>query len=294
MAVIAFSGLNISAIPHPEGIYRELFERVAGKRVNFFGDKLAAISKPSIVRDGLFWGLIFTWTEIDKRQRFIDTILLETPTEEKLSEIRIPENIGFNSQVFYYVFRIADHTLVFETKNADGKTLSSLNSEKLFRKLFNRQTLDSLQFELSRPDYVEVDLIVEAAALDNIFSMENIVSLEILVSVPNSDDNTKEADDIIDHLKKMKARSQTTKYRAANQKEGIEPDDKLWAEGRAALRHGYVRGEGRDGGQKVSRSSKEYPKRVAAYVDKDSSTLDTALQVCKGFDAGLSSLPPTD
>jgi hypothetical protein len=142
MPHLIFHALNISAHPHPGGVYRELFQRFSGKRVKYFGDKLATFSKPSEIEKGVFQGYIITWTEIDQTQPMIDTILLETPKEDKILKLNIPNDIGFNSQAFHYAFRIADHVLVFESRNYDGGTLSAHNAEKIFRKIFSEDDLE--------------------------------------------------------------------------------------------------------------------------------------------------------
>ncbi|ACB82392.1 hypothetical protein Mpop_4286 [Methylorubrum populi BJ001] len=281
MATLEFHALNISAHPHPAGIYRELFEKVAGYRFKYFGEKVAAISVPSSSSDGIFWGYIFSWTEIDANQRILDTLLMKEPDEEQKAKISIPDNIGFHWQIFHYAFRESDHTLIFESKNDENRTFAPANAERLFRALFHENVLRDLSFSSAKPDYVEVDLIVEASGIDRIFSIPNLRRLEILISVPNSDDNTKDADDLIEHLERVKANRQLTIYTAANPDEGIQPDDQIRAQTTAALRHGHTKGEGRDGENKVSISTKRYPQRKTAYVDSESTSVDTAINVAR-------------
>jgi hypothetical protein len=284
MARLEFHALNISAHPHPVGIYHELFSRVAAARVNYFGEKVAAISKPTEPKGGIFWGYIYTWNEIDHSQPYIDTVLLEAPNEEQLSSINIPENIGFNSQRFYYIFRESDHTLVFESKNEDGRTFAPANAEKVFRFLFGQEILGKISFQLRKPDYVEVDLIIDEEILDKIYSIDYISSIDMLISIPNDDDNEEDTENLIEHLKKIKARSQFLSYKADKSGDGIVPDERLKAEAEAALVHGYVKGNGRDeDGKAVSLSTKSYPRKVSAFVDIESLSFDTALQVAREF-----------
>lgn len=283
MSLLEFHALNISAHPHPKGIYRELFERVASKRVGYFGEKKAAISKPSQKADGIFWGYIFSWTEIDVNQRVLDTLLMKEPDEEKKAKINIPDNIGFHWQIFHYVFREADHILIFESKNDEGRTLAPANAEKIFRHLFSHETLAPLSFTLGKPNDVEVDLVVEASALEKVFQIQELRKLEIMISVPNGDDNTEDANDLIKHLEKVKASRQFTVYTAASGEGGIQPDERIRAQGEAALRHGYTKGEGRNGDRKVSVSTRSYPQREVAYVEPERSAVDAAIEVARGW-----------
>ncbi|HJE22919.1 MAG TPA: DUF4747 family protein [Methylorubrum populi] len=281
MATLEFHALNISAHPHPNGIYRELFDRVAGRRFKYFGEKIAAVSKPSQSRDGVFWGYIFTWTEIDANQKVIDTLLMQEPDEEQKSKINIPENIGFHWQIFHYAFREKDHILVFESRNSEGRTFAPSNSERLFRSLFSEETLRDISFTLTKPNYVEVDLIIEINSIDKIYSIQNLRRLEILISVPNGDDSTEDADELIERLEKVKAKRQLTIYTAANSDEGIKPDEQMKAQSEAALRHGYTRGEGRNGEEKISISTKSYPQRQIANLDSEATAIDTAISVAR-------------
>ncbi|TXN03867.1 DUF4747 family protein [Methylobacterium sp. WL122] len=283
MAILEYHALNVSAHPHVKGIYRELFERVAGRPINYFGEKTAAITKPSASSNGVFWGSIYSWTEIDPNERIIDTLLMQEPDEEQKAKISIPANTGFHWQRFNYVFREKDHILVFESRNDEGRTLAPSSAERLFRALFDEKTLGALRFELTKPAYVEVDLLVDSSALEKIYAIKNLRKLEILVSVPNSDDNTEDADAIIERLEKIRASRQLTVYTASSAHKGLKADDQIKAQGEASLRHGYSRGEGRDGEEKISISTKQYPQKQTARIDSQSTTVDTAIGVARDW-----------
>lgn len=283
MATLEYHALNISALPHPKGVYRDLFTKVSGRRVRYFGDKIATISKPSSSKDEMFWGYIITWTEIDKTQPKIDTVLLKEPSVDDLAKINIPENIGFNSQIFHYVFREFDHALIFESINSDGRTLAPANVEKIFRKLFDTNALNRMRGFEAKFDTVRVDLMVDRRGLDAVYAIRNLQKIEIMVGVPNSDDNTSDTENLISHLKSVKAKTMLTTYKASNSKQGIRVDDTIRAKSDAALVHGYVKGEGRDGIRKVSVVTKDFPSRTTAVIDAESSAIDTAWQIARAF-----------
>ncbi|WP_407522033.1 DUF4747 family protein [Methylobacterium oryzisoli] len=289
MATVEFHALNISATPHPRGAYRKLFEGLAGKRVKYYGEKIAAFSKPSDTKDGVFWGYIFSWTEIDKNQPVIDTILLQKPDEEKLADIIIPENIGFNWQSFIYVFVEERHLLVFESRNAESRTLAPSNAEKIFRTIFQTNSIVYVLIDGYPLYHVEVDLVVEKNTLDKIFSIPRISQLEIQIGRPNPDDNSIDADRIIERLERINARAEIIRYRVSDSKEGLKPDETMREQGAAALRHGFVEAKGENEGGQIILSSKQYPKSHKAYADPHSTTIDTAIQIAKRIFARLDS-----
>lgn len=281
MPTVEFHALNISAKPHPPGIYRALFERFANKRVNYYGDKVAALSKPSDTKDGIFYGLLITWTEIDKRAPMIDTVLLEKPDPSKLSELKIPDNLGFNAQIFYYAFRESDHTLVLKTRNMDNIKIGPASVERIFRLIFADKDIAEAKLPEPRPQIVEVDLFLQNDAVDRIFAIKNLHYVEIVVSTPNDDDNTEEADAIIDRLRKIGASKETVRYHSEDPKVGMRPDDVMKTQGAAAMRHGYVHGVGDDGRKRVSLNSKAYPKSERQYIEQDATVADTLIHVAK-------------
>lgn len=283
MPTVEFHALNVSAKPHPQGIYYSLFDTFANKRVNYYGDKIAAISKPSEPKNGVFYGFLITWTEIDKRAPMIDTVLLEKPNADKLRELRIPDNLGFNAQIFYYAFRIIDHILVIETRNSDNVRLSPGSAEKIFRLLFSEKNVADAKLPDPRPNVVEVDLFLQSDAVDRIFAIKNLHYVEIVVATPNDDDNTEDADEIIDRLKKIGARRETVRYHSEDPKVGLKPDDIMKTQGAAATRHGHVHGVGDDGRKRVSLTSKAYPKAERQYISPDSQTSDTIVNVARNL-----------
>ncbi len=281
MPTVEFHALHISAHPHPPGIYRKIFEKFANKRVKYYGDKVAAFSKPSDTKNGIFYGVIFTWTEIDQRQPMVDTVLLDKPDPEKLLQVKIPNDIGFNAQVFYYAFREHDHVLVFESRNAENARLGPSSAERLFRGIFNQRSLSRMLFDGVRLSHIEVDLFIKNNAVEEIFSIKNLTSVIIEIAVPNDDDETKGADEIIERIKKIRARRQTTTYKSVSVRDGLKPDQEMMIEGKAALRHGYVQGDGNDGTRKISLNSKDYPQVESALLDPMYSVVDTILQIAR-------------
>lgn len=281
MPTVEFHALNISALPHPPGIYKQLFTRFSGSRVQYYGEKFATFSAPSETKDGVFYGRIITWTQIDKRQPMIDTVLLEAPNPETIATVNIPDQIGFNAQVFYYAFRESDHILVFESRNADNFRLGAKNAERLFRQIFSKEKIAAMQFDDVSPMHVEVDLFVDHRELERILRLENIQYIQVDIALPNKDDDTASAEEIIERMQSIKAERMTISYRAISPDQSIKADLRLENEGQAALRHGKVEGFAYEKGRRVEFNSKDSPKKESAFIDSMSSAIDTILQITR-------------
>lgn len=283
MPTVEFHALNISAKPHPPGVYRRLFEVFANKRVRYYGEKIAAFSKPSETDQGVFYGILITWTEIDKNQSVIDTVLLKKPDPRVISEINIPDNLGFNAQIYYYAFRESDHLLVVETRNSENARLGPANLEKIFRSIFEQKNLSEAALGSPRPEIIEVDLVVQKDAVDRIFEIKRLHTIQISVATPNQDDNTSDADEILERMKRIGAGRETITYKAEDPKVGLRPDEAMRRQGEAAMRHGFVQGDGDDGNKKISRNSKSYPRTESQFIGADQSSVDTVIRVARNF-----------
>src|SRR5437773_10380925 len=84
--------LNITANPHPEGIYVQLLRRAADFVVNARASDYAKITV--LRRDArvgrYYTGRILVWTEIDLQVRWLDLARGEELTERERAAIRIP------------------------------------------------------------------------------------------------------------------------------------------------------------------------------------------------------------
>ena len=291
MVRLEYGLLNISAHPHPAGVYRELFERTAGRAIKYFGERKAAISAPSKRDDGIFDGNIYTWTHIDKEAQLLDTLRWSEADElQKKTLHSIPDHIGINARVFRYAFRESDHILVYEGRNDRAERLSSGSAERIFRLMFDMDQLGNLKFALEKPKSVEVHFVPEDASLEKVLAVPRLRRLEFYIALPNADDSADDADSIIAELKRQKIGSQITTIRADSQAEGIEPDKRLKAQTEAATASGYVNGEGRDEeGNKVFRSTREYPRIIKAVVEQATSTIGKLISVAKEVRINISS-----
>lgn len=267
--VLEYCMLNVAASPHPEGVYFRIFERAAGKQVNYWGDSLATISRPERVREGFFRGRIVAWTPIDKDSPAVLTDVLQEVDFNDLN-IEIPDNVGFNGRAFLYVFRESDHTLFVEMKNDLGKRLAPQPARKIFTRLFEDASPDQ--------PLVEVTVIPEEDALRRILAIPKLKRLRIHLVRPNADDA--DVSRIMGRLEAQKAKAQDTILIAAPGTDGIEPDSETRTEAEVAEFNGFVEGSGQeDDGTGVKLSTREYPRIIRRVVSRFGSSFAEAMAV---------------
>lgn len=262
-----FGRLNVVAHPHPEGIYRRIFDALAARKrgVRFFGDRFAAISPLSETRDSVFTGRLATWVEVDREANTID---LDSFEERLFSEsgVDIPKSIGLNSRIFNFAFNEATHQLIVETQNIDGQTLSIRLAGRAFQKLLHG-------LELRGVDSIDVFVASKADALDRILRLPKIKKVEIDLSLPNPDDLSDLEAEILKellegHIKRDK--SEITKVAGA---ETIVLPPHYRAKANIARDNGAVSATGIDeDGEKVVMSTNEYPDEIIVSDDESDGT----------------------
>ena len=258
--------INIVMHPHEPGSYRRLFESVGedSRGVRFHGDEFATISPISSTLNGVFSGRLAIWTEIDPNSNLIDK---ESLKEKLLSDtdIRIPDNVGFNSKVFSFAFREVDHRRYIETINDEGRKIS-INRARL--------AIEKVLRELKGSDVESLDAFVasQANAIDQVFSIEKMKKLEILLELPNPDDLSEDKQKILDEIDEMHAKKMNIVVTKRAGAESLEPSDRLHAMAELAKDNGFVKATGKDiDGATVERSTKEYPAEIEIELAQDSS-----------------------
>src|SRR5690349_16945857 len=93
---IEMGALNISASPHPTGIYRRALAAIADKEVELWGSDRAKITpfQPLEDRPSLLWGRILVWAEIDTEGRWLNKAknVEATPDEKQAVVEALPPN----------------------------------------------------------------------------------------------------------------------------------------------------------------------------------------------------------
>jgi hypothetical protein len=258
--------LNVVIHPHPLGAYRGLFE-VAGNDpmgVRFHGDLFATLSPISNTRNGVFTGKLAIWTEIDPSSNLIEKRTLK---ETLLSDasVQIPDGVGFNSRVFSFAFREADHRLYVELINDEGQTIS-IGRAKLavFRVLaaLQPQSIDEL----------DVHIVSQENAVEKVLAIPKLRKLLIQLDLPNPDDLSEEKRKILEEIERMGGKRIRAEITKSAGEESLEASDHYRAMAELAKDNGYVSGIGRDeNGEVIQLSTKSYPNEIEVPVQADAS-----------------------
>lgn len=272
---VEFCILNISANPHPSGIYPKLLEKTANIHVNYRGNDFATISKPTFREDGFYQGRIVCWTDIDTSEPAINKIdLSEIPLEDL--DIRIPSHVGLNGRVFSYTLREKDHKVFVETKNDLGKRLSPTMVGKIFTHLMSGNVLG-----VDAP-IVGITVVPDEDTLNRILAIANLNRLKIHMVRPNQDDINDEVERVLHELEQQNATAQDVVLTARPGGEGLQPNKRAIAQAKAAEMNGYVEASGKeDDGEPIRLSTKEHPKILKTDLDESSSIWGAALALAK-------------
>lgn len=264
---IVVGAINIAANPHPEGIYRRLFDHVATIEINIHGSDWGKITKVSDLtgRDGVFHGRVLLWAKIDKRGKWINKDKDDEATAEDKKKISIPEAIEPNMRSFVFVFDQNKHRIIIEYKNDEDQGFGPKRASKFFSRLFAPENLWE-----GAPE-VAVTTVPTEDALARVLAIPRLRRLRIHNTIPN-DDLGDDAERIQERLKKMGAKSQDTELHKAAKVKKLEPDGQIKALAEAALENGFVEGFGRDEtGKNVYESTELHPKTVTVKMEGESS-----------------------
>lgn len=261
---IAVGAINISADPHPPGIYRRLFDENADRGVNIWGSDWAKITIP-IDRETArpsFYGRVLVWTEIDKDGKWLDQKTDKEATSTEKQKIQIPDNLDPNFRSFNFVFLEDRHLLILEYRNELGEHFGPKRAERFFARLLNRQDED--------PDAPEVTVTVvpSSEALEKIYAIPRLRWLEIFVQRPNPDDLTPDANRILDRLIAQGAKNQTVQLEKKARVPTLKPDEDTRKLAEIAATNGHVAGSGKTAdGKPIYESTQDHPKTVNVEVE---------------------------
>ncbi|NOD77021.1 MULTISPECIES: DUF4747 family protein [unclassified Ruegeria] len=258
--------LNVVAQPHPENAYRDLFEAASKSNpIKHRGERYARISPITASEDGIFRGRIATWSEIDPTAPAVSKSSLEEKSLEEAG-IQFPDDIGFNSRIFYFSFREDKHALYVELNNDEGSTISPNVARKAFEDIL-RNAKGSIC------DDVFVHVASKSDALEYVLDVDSITKIDIDLFVPNPDDLSDEHREVLEEIEAMKIkRLQTTATKASGQDTLVlTPRMRIYTS--LAKDNGQVEVSGFDTDEKrVTRSTKEVPAEIEIELEQDESS----------------------
>lgn len=252
MASKRFGIINVAANPHPEGIYRRIFEAAAGRGARFWGAEFCATSQISETRDGIFTGRLAVWTEVATDSNVINKkILEETPYLE--SGIDLPAEIGLNSKTFGFAFNENNHRLYLEMKNDKARSISINRAHIAFSRILE---------EIDVGVEINVTVVPEQEAVERILAEKRLKRFEVHLRLPNPDDlSDEDVKEVVDELKQRGAKGLDLSLMKSSTAKSLilNTRDRLLA--RVAAFNGYVVGriEMATGGV-ANVSTKDHPK----------------------------------
>ena len=273
---VEFGVLNIAANPHPDHIYQNLLKSVSKRVIQFWGTEHAAITEPEMTEPGYYVGLVIVWIELDRDAAAFDKTLFEEVRVAD-TDIFVPDNLGLNSHHFFYVLRERDHRIFFESRSDEGHHLAPTRFKKILDRLF---APTNLRGEIE----VTVTVQPDEDGLDKVLAIPRMTKLEIVVTVPNPDQNQVLYKKIMKRLTDQNAVSEETVYRAKSRKQGLQPSEDTIDTATVAADNGVVAAEGFDKTGKIKlprRSTEEYPKIIPYIIEGAGSALAGLIATAK-------------
>ncbi|WBO21610.1 DUF4747 family protein [Sphingomonas abietis] len=271
--------LNVRLHPHPSGVYGRFIESLyrLRKPVKVRGDRHAMISllNRSEEDDGIYTGFITTFIKIDTDEPWFDAGELKEASDNKVSEISIPEDLYPNSAVFSFLFDTNNHRIYVQTYSG-GKTLT-INSAGTF---FSRLADDlGITAEFGDP---KITVVQSKVGLESVFSLPVIKRVIITIQAPNADIFEDDFDEKVEeYLGNLNSKKMTVVFEAESGK-SINPNQQLRRLGESALDHGSVKTEGRDLRGATQRSTEDFPKLLHDKFDPDRETEHQAFRRITG------------
>lgn len=265
---IRIAALNISANPHPPGIYIDLLTKAAGRSTNFRGSDWAKFTKPVEAKNhpGVYVGRILAWTEIDTKGPWLDDEKDDLLSPEDKAKINIPAKAKPNYRVFNYVFRENGHRLYFELTNEFSEHLGPTTAQKIFFNLLQapatRQKVD-----------VDVTIVPRKGAVNSVLTLPGLRQLHIRVIVPNDTTDEKKRQRVLKRLRDANAKQLDETYVKRAGEERLIATAEIRETAEVAAENGFVEGVGRRNGKRVEASTTKQPRKETIPFDQPGASL---------------------
>lgn len=270
---VEVAAINIRIPEDKERDYETLIEIIARTRrgIPVYGDSHIVVSSFN-KRENT--GVISKYTEIDLSGDWFNQNSFDAATPEQLSEINIPTHLKPNHASFYFSLDPKEHVLAF-TSYAGAKGLSPRAVEKFFK---TAVTWKEVKDKFGR---VEVDLIKDYGAVQDILNLPHLKELEFIIRPPNNDDiGSTLAAAIEETLREQNADEYEEKLKAKGKK-NIKPNKRTRALGSVAAENGEFRAKNLEKGMKVSYNTADKPLREMETHTRDASDLAVFRTIAK-------------
>lgn len=265
---IQVAALNISANPHPPGIYVSLLTKAAGRSTNFRGNDWAKFTKPieSKSHPGVYVGRVLAWTEIDTKGPWLDDEKDDFLSAEDKAEINIPKKAKPNYRVFSYIFREQGHRLYFEIRNEFGETFGPTTGQRIF---FNLLQAPAVRQQVD----LDVTIVPRKGAVNSVLALPGLRQLHIRVIVPNDTADEAKRQRVLKRLKDANAKQLDETYVKRAGEERLIATAEIRETAEVAAENGFVEGVGRRNGKRVEASTTKQPRTETIPFDQPGASL---------------------
>lgn len=233
----------------------------------------------SAVEKNELQGEIYRFTNIDADAAWFNTQTGKPAGDAETEQIVIPGNLHPNLERILFVFKPREHRFWFVSKDRKA-TMGPSIAEGVLQQLFNEVS----QNQNTPP--VEVTVIPDDAAVDEVLNIHRITKLFFEFKRPNADDGADVAKRIMDRMKERRVNRLREEMTSKDPK-GIKADPALKAEAEVAAHNGYVEASGYDAtGVSQSESTRAKPAKYPQLMDEAIETVWNVLGRVSGKGKG--------
>lgn len=296
------SALNITIHPHSPQLYidmlndavtMQLSDQKSKKFLHIRGQEKAFLSPVlTTIVDGqtCLYGHVYRFFDLDISGGWLDIASGKEAQKEDLTQINIPDHLKPYVSGFYFIFFPNEHRLIFQSSARPSHKRNQVRFSPHSAQMIFDQLFEKLSKQNEKYDNISVTVEQSPDALDNIWKLEVVRSLEIVITRPNNDDISHLDNSVKRRLEKMNA-SKMTETLSAEKGKSIVPDEDVKNLAAVALSNGYVEGTGKDAhGSPKKISTKFHPvSEVISYNHSIQIVFDAFLEGAKQLTSKLSS-----
>lgn len=244
---LKLSAFNIVTHPHKPEFYSEVFSKAFAlhRQIGIRGETRALLGSCYNLESGNITspitGEIFTFLEIDKDNDWFDIAKGEQATDRQTEEVTIPDNLRPHLKRVRYVFFPKKHMFIYVREDSKLGIISPASMEYFLNSLLN----DPKVLENKKFHEVEIRLVQDKAAIDEILSTLSIDRLTIKIRLPNGDGPLDAMAAIEEEMNEQNLIEYTT-IQKAKKGEKIDPNERTVALMEKAVTDGSVEAVGRD------------------------------------------------
>lgn len=258
------SAVNITAHPHPEGVYEKLIRHIHRKRIvrEVHGNRSGLITQVWNSTDSELpgvYGVITTFVDFDKEGLWFDLETAEAASEDELNKVEVPDNLRPDMKRCQFILDEKNHIVSFMMDSAKGGISAGL-MEKFLLRIFSEPSV------VSKFGRVSVHVVHPERSVDELFKLPKIREVFIRANRPNVGDYDGNP---FKNLKEWMANqnANTFEQKIASDNSDMQPSEETISLARVADENGYVTVSGRDHFNQAAQLS---TKDTAPLVEQDS------------------------